>query len=192
MRRVRLRPIWYAALLLPPTLVYAVLRLLSDVFTPAFVPNWFPIGISFGIVAGFAEEVGWTGYAFPAMVEIQSPLSAALQLGVLWAIWHIPAIDYLGTATPHRSSWLAFFLAFTVVMVAMRVLICWTYVNTESVLLAQLMHASSTGALVMLSPIHTTGMQEAFWYGVYGVALWIFVAVLVMTRGRDLKHRSSQ
>ncbi len=50
-------------------------------------------------------------------------------------------------------------------MTAMRVLIAWTYSNTNSVLLAQLLHASSTGSLAVFSP-HVTAAQESLWYAI--------------------------
>src|SRR6266849_1858527 len=48
-----------------------------------------------------------------------------------WASWHLPVINYLGTATPHGAYWYAFFLAFTVAMTAMRVLIFKNSAHTE-------------------------------------------------------------
>jgi hypothetical protein len=64
-------------------------------------------------------------------------------------------------------------------MAAVRVLIGWNYTNTTSVGLAQLMHASSTGALVVLSPQRVTAAQEAFWYAVYAGTLRIVVILVV-------------
>ena len=161
MRRIQVGTQWYAALLTPPATILLVLLFLKTFVSPVFAPNRFFVGASFGIVAGFFEEIGWTGYAFPKMRQTANPLGAAIALGVLWGAWHIPVIDYLGTATPHGSYWLPYFLAFTTAMMAMRVLICWIYVNTKSVALAQLMHASSTGSLVVLSPSRVTATQEA-------------------------------
>jgi uncharacterized protein len=70
----------------------------------------------------------------------------------------------------------------------MKVLICWLYVNTKSVLLAQLTHASSTGALVVLSPPRASAAQETLWYGVYALSLWIVVGTVVARCGRDLQR----
>src|SRR5207248_2429844 len=119
--------------------------------SPVFAPSRFFVGATFGIVAGFFEEIGWMGFAFPKMTKTGNLLGASFGLGVLWGCWHIPVIDFLGTATPHSSFWLPYFLAFTAAMTAMRVLIGWIYANTKSVALAQLMHTSSTGSLVVLS-----------------------------------------
>ena len=177
MARVRVRPRWYLALLIPPALVFAVLSAFAA-GSPAYAPNRFFIGASFGLVAGLLEEIGWTGFAFPALLRSFRPLPAALVLGLLWSLWHLPVVDYLGAATPHGAWWLPYFLSFAVAMSAMRVLICWVYSNTGSVLLAQLLHASSTGALVVFSPA-VSPAQECAWFGAYAVALWVVVAVVV-------------
>jgi len=100
--------------------------------------------------------------------------------------WHIPVIDYLGTSTPHGAYWFPFFLAFTAAMTAMRVLIAWIYSNTNSVLVAQLLHASSTGSLVVFSPGRVTAAQESLWYAVYAAALWLVVAIVLATFGKRL------
>lgn len=187
MLKASVAPRWYAVLLLPPALVLAVLTILSRAFSPAFAPSRFFPGIAFGLIAGFVEEIGWTGFAFPAMSRSRKPLVAAALLGVLWGLWHIPVVDYLGAATPHGHYWLPYLLAFITAMTAVRVLICWVFVNTQSVLLAQLLHASSTGALVVFSPRVNAG-QETLWYFFYAFALWLVVAAVVAGSGTTLKR----
>ena len=189
MRRIRLGTQWYATLLIPPAIILIVLLCLKAFVSPVYTPNRFFVGVSFGIVAGFFEEIGWMGYAFPKMVQIAKPLRAATALGLWWGTWHIPVIDYLGTATPHGAYWVHYFLAFTAVMTAMRVLIAWIYTNTKSVVSAQLMHASSTGSLVVLSP-GVTAAQEALWYAVYAAALWLVVIIVTAKNGLKLTRES--
>jgi CAAX protease family protein len=75
---------WYAALLIPPILVLAVLFLLETVVSPVYAPNRFLVGIFFGVPAGFLEEVGWMGYAFPKMRSQEGALDASILLGLLW------------------------------------------------------------------------------------------------------------
>ncbi len=126
------------------------------------------------------------GYAYPKMRRSNNALAPAILLGLLWGAWHIPVIDYLGTSTPHGAYWFPFFLSFTAAMTAMRVLIAWIYTNTKSVLLAQLLHANSTGSLVVFSPPHVTAAQESLWYAIYAVALWLVVVIVVATSGKRL------
>jgi uncharacterized protein len=191
MWRLRVSPRWYAALLIPPVLVLTVLYLMKTFVSPVFTPNRFFIGISFGVVAGFFEEIGWMGYAFPKMRRADNALAPAILLGLLWGAWHIPVIDYLGTSTPHGAYWFPFFLAFTAAMTAMRVLIAWIYSNTKSVLLAQLLHASSTGSLVIFSPPGVTAAQESLWYAVYAAVLWLVVAAIAATFGKRLASQNN-
>jgi len=180
---------WYAGLLIPPSLILLVLLFLKTCVSPAYSPNKFFIGITFGVAAGFLEEIGWMGFAFRELSTQRSEFSAAVLIGLLWGFWHLPVVDFLGTATPHGSYLIPYFLAFIALMTAMRVLIAWLYANTKSLLLAQLMHASSTGSLVALSPAAVTAQQEAMWYGIYATILWVMVAFLVFKNGVHLRVR---
>jgi membrane protease YdiL (CAAX protease family) len=183
---------WYAMLLVPPVLVLTVLLLLQALVSPVYVPNRFLIGILFGLPAGFLEEIGWMGYAFPKMRSPNNGFAPSIVLGLLWSLWHLPVVNFLGTATPHGAYWFQFFLAFGLAMTAMRVLICWMYANTKSVLLVQLMHVSSTGSLVIFSPPRVTAPQEVTWYLLYGTVLWLVVAIVVKTYGKRLVTKPLQ
>lgn len=179
-------------LLLPPLVLLCVLLGMRTMVSLAYTPNLWLLGLTFGVPAGVLEEIGWTGFALPKMNGGQHALSSAVLLGVLWGCWHLPVITWLGTAVPHGAYWFRYFLAFAAAMVAMRVVIAWVYANTQSLLLAQLLHVSSTGALVMLSPPRVTAAQEVAWYFVYAGALWIVVAIIALRYGRSLGPGSAQ
>jgi membrane protease YdiL (CAAX protease family) len=168
--RVPLR--WYALLLLPPLAILAVLGLLHVLVSPAFTPGLLLFGIPAGLFAGFAEEIGWTGFAYPRMSARWGARAGACLLGLLWGLWHLPVVDSLGAASPHGARWPAFFVAFIAVVSGLRVLIAWVYTNTGSVLLPQLLHASSTGSLVVLGAASVSPAQETLWYALYAAALW--------------------
>ena len=191
MRQIRVGVPWYATLLIPPALILIVLLCLKTLVSPVYGPNRFFVGVSFGMVAGFFEEIGWMGYAFPKMARTGNALGAAILLGMLWGTWHIPVIDYLGAASPHGAYWLQYFLAFTAAMTGIRVLIAWIYTNTKSVALAQFMHASSTGSLVVFSPGGVTARQETMWYAVYAAALWLIVALVAVRYRSKLKREAA-
>lgn len=189
--RAKILARWYAPLLIPPILILSVLFCLKTFALPIYAPNFFLIGFLFGIPAGFLEEIGWMGYAFPKMRSRENALAPAILLGLLWGTWHLPVINYLGTATPHGAYWFPFFLAFTAAMTAMRVLICWIYANTKSVLLTQFMHVSSTSSLVIFSAPRASARQEVIWYGMYALALWLVVALVVRKFGKRLTSQST-
>jgi membrane protease YdiL (CAAX protease family) len=180
MRRFRLPLHWYSALLLPPVMVLSVLFCLKTFVSPAYAPNRFWLGVTFGLLAGFLEEIGWTGFAYPKLRQSFAVLPAAAIVGLFWGLWHAPVIDFLGAASPHGRVLPAFFAAFVATMAALRVMIAWFYEHTQSISLAQLTHISSTGALVVFSPSLVTPMQEAAWYALYAVALWALVILLLL------------
>jgi membrane protease YdiL (CAAX protease family) len=184
--RVKFPAYYYDVLLLPPLLILAMLICLKTFVSSVYAPNLFPLGIAFGVPAGILEEIGWMGYAFPRMWSSNNALGASVLLGLLWSLWHLPVANFLGVAVPHGDYWLPFFLVFAMAMTAMRVLIGWLYVNTKSLLLAQLMHISSTGSLVVFGATHVTARQEVLWYGLYGLALWLVVGLVVKFTGGSL------
>jgi membrane protease YdiL (CAAX protease family) len=183
---------WWLILLVPPLGILAVLTALQMFVSPSYAPHLLLFGIGAGLLAGLFEETGWTGFAFPRMSARFGALRGALLLGVFWALWHFPVVDSLGAASPHGAALPLFFASFAAVLVATRVLIAWLYTNTESVLGAQLLHATSTGSLVVLSPAAVSPEQEALWYLVYAVLLWIVVAVVVARFGATLAGRSRE
>jgi len=192
LRRLRVRMThwrlgrWWLVLLVPPLGMLLVLTALQRFVSPSYAPHFLLFGIGAGILAGLFEEMGWTGFAFPRLSAPLGALGGALALGFLWALWHFPVVDSLGAASPHGSAWALFFGAFAAVLVATRVLIAWLYANTGSVLGAQLLHATSTGSLVVLSPSAVSPEQEALWYLAYAVLLWVVVVPVAARFGATL------
>jgi CAAX protease family protein len=189
-RHVPGAPGWWLAGLIPPAMVFAALLTLRTQLSPAFAPSFFPQGLFFGALAGFVEEIGWTGFALPRMTGGKHPLLGAILLGLLWGLWHLPVIDFLGTASPHGAAWPQFAAAFIAVLIALRVLIVWFYKATQSIPLAQLLHASSTASLVMFSPIGVSAGQEALWYAAYAVLLW--AAAFLVGRTIQMQNLSAE
>jgi len=169
--RWRVPPVHYLAAAAPAVCILVTLLVLSLTVSSDFTPQLFWIGLVFGVVAGFFEEIGWSGFAYPRLAKRAGALWGAVVLGVLWALWHLPIVDSLGAASPHGRALPLFFLAFGLVLVALRILISWNYEKTGSLLLAQLTHASSTGFLVVLGPPRVSAPQEAAWYAVYALVL---------------------
>jgi membrane protease YdiL (CAAX protease family) len=193
MRLWRVEMRWYiAALLIPPGLIMVILLGLSSFGAPKYSPRFFPLGILAGIGAGFFEEIGWTGFAFPRLRLKYAVLSAAICLGIIHVVWHLLP-DYLGASGSRSSYWLPHFLTMMLLsMTALRILIAWIYVNSGSVLLAQLTHASSTGFLAALVPWTLTPAQDTLFYLFYGIGLWVVVFFIIIGFGKNLQQNKDK
>ncbi len=182
---------WYSALLIFPFFVLLVLLTFAKLVSPEFTPTFFAIGILMGLFAGFIEEIGWMGFAFPKMQVKYSILSATLYLGFLHALWHIMA-SFLGSFAIFGEYWLPYFLGFSLFVIALRVLIVWVYINTRSLLLAQLMHASSTGFLSILVPMTMAPVYWTIFYSVYALVLCAIAALVISRYGKTLVQHSNK
>jgi membrane protease YdiL (CAAX protease family) len=193
--RVSIR--WYAAAFLTgPLLVTAILLGLS-LFSPAFLPGIVTtddkltlllFGIAWGLVGGgFLEELGWTGFAVPSLRRHYGALTTALIVGILWGVWHFLIAYWAGGSmgagqwVPYLLGILAFYLG---ALPAYRVLMVWVYDQTESLLVAMLMHASLSASTLILQPA-ATGMPFMTWNLILAVALWLVVAAVAVTRRRE-------
>ncbi|NIV35134.1 MAG: CPBP family intramembrane metalloprotease, partial [Anaerolineae bacterium] len=88
---------WYAiALLTAPLSMIAVLFALS-LTSPLFLPGIVTTddkatllltGIVAGLMVGFFEELGWTGFAIPRLRLRYGVLTTGLIVGLLWGAWH--------------------------------------------------------------------------------------------------------
>ncbi len=188
-RRWRIGVRWWAiALLTVPVLVLALLSLLRAVVAPAFAPGLQIGGLVFGLLAGSLEEIGWTGFATPRLLNKYNALTAGFILGLLWACWHMLA-DFSGNISAMGAGWPLWFITFWILpLSAYRILMTWVYSNTGSLLVAQLMHASYTGWLFVLSPATSSG-QNMLWQTIFAASLWAIVAAILVLNRKQLIKR---
>ncbi len=177
---------WIAALFLFPAALILVLLLLAGVLSPYFVPGFTALGFAYGLLAGFFEETGWTGFAVPRLQLKFGALAGSLLLGFLHGLWHMPA-DFMGGSGALGAYWFWHFAAMWIVgLMALRVIMVWIYNHTGSLLLAQLTHASFTGSLIVLTPMPIDPANETFWYIVFAAAIWIVAALVIVASRRRL------
>lgn len=101
----RMSTLWWLFLILGiPGIVYAAAAVkgtISDSFP--FSP-WSQVlpALAIALFPGPIEEFGWRGLALPLLQRRFIPLWAGLILGVIWAVWHVPA--FLMSGVP-QSAW---------------------------------------------------------------------------------------
>jgi membrane protease YdiL (CAAX protease family) len=186
---------WYAvALLTAPAAMIATLLALS-LTSRAFLPGIFTSGdkisllaisTAVGVSAGIFEELGWTGFAIPALRRRHSVLATGLIVGVWWSAWHLlpnlwssrAAAGELPMQLHLTSIAVGIFVGY---LTAFRVLMVWVYDRTESVLAGIVMHISLTTSLLVLNPLAMTGARLAAYSFALAGVLWIVVASVAIS-----------
>ncbi|MBE2225584.1 MAG: CPBP family intramembrane metalloprotease [Anaerolineae bacterium] len=179
------------AMLTVPIIATTILLLLSVFVSPVYKPNITLQALGFGIVAGslagFFEEIGWTGFALPRLQSRYSALASGFILGVLWAFWHIMA-DFWGNNATFGLHWLPTFIIYWLMpLTAYRILMVWVYQNSGSLPLMQIMHAFYSGTLGVVGP--STSVEEGLlWKALFAAALWVMLTGVVIRYGGNLSR----
>jgi pimeloyl-ACP methyl ester carboxylesterase/membrane protease YdiL (CAAX protease family) len=188
--RWRVGAMWYAvALLTAPILMTATLLWLSSA-SPAFLPGIFTsedkaslllISLAVGFSAGLFEELGWTGFAIPALRRRYGVLATGLVVGTLWSAWHLLPNVWSSRAASGELAMSAYLVAigvgvFVGYLTAFRVLMVWVYELTESLFLGMLTHVSFTASLLTLNPLNLAGWNLQLYSFALAAMLWVAVA----------------
>ena len=182
--------VWYAVVLLLPvafTLGAVGLNLLLGAQqTAAFeVPSAVQLAVRFVFILlwiGLGEEPGWRGFALPRLLARHTALTAALILGVIHMVWHLPLF---GVEYDAANVW-----PWGISVICFSIVIAWVYVHTGgSVLLPMLMHASNN-TIAFTWRMFEGGDQLRLWW--VWCAFWVIaVAVVVVSTGTSLSRARS-
>jgi membrane protease YdiL (CAAX protease family) len=134
------------------------------------------------LAIALAEEPGFRGFALSRFLASRSALAAALIVGALHTLWHLPFFigmlsegDFIGI------------LNLALIIISGSVLFTWLFNNTNgSVLIAMLLHASvdlfgGDGKPLTFGPLFS-GFSEAdlVRQGILQAALFVAAAVLII------------
>lgn len=131
------------------------------------------------IVGGLWEEIGWSGYALPKLIERfanrpNGPLLAALILGIFRAIWHLPLFMY-GTL---------YWFDILVFEIAVQVIIAWLYTRSGgSVLAIMLFHFTSNLMGAATSSVFN-GIDRMNYYALF-MGLVALIALITAWRSQS-------
>jgi len=199
--RWRVHPKWYAAAIGIPAVVAVgsggILQALGgpvDFGAFSFDPISLGIGILLGTtIGGGQEELGWRGFAQPELQEQFGGLWAAVIVGILWGVWHLPL--FFDPTAVHAQWPLSSQLAYFVGIIAFSILLAWVYNGSGgSILLVMIMHGAenASGSLVPLA------LDRAIVEGVpdfvalapmnvsHAVLMWLIAIAVLLTAGRRL------
>ena len=183
---------WLYALFLTPsvcavaTVIYGVVHGTVGPVRPAeLLQQWWLVFIFiFNLFQGpLAEELGWRGFLLPRLLDKWSPLKASLILGVVWAVWHMPA--GLVTGGPYYFHTVPGTLLFTASTVALSILMTVLFLHTRgSILLAIAMHWSVMPGKYVVGSLFPASQEPPDW--LRAVVLITAAVVAVGVTGRKL------
>ncbi len=180
---------WYAVALLG---VPAVLLVTGTIFsggqvgTPSLMllAAYVPALCLQMVTTGLAEEPGWRDFALPRLQRRFGPLGAAMVLGPLWSLWHMPLFlsDWGGWPDAHWTQP----LVFTVFCVSFNVVMSYVFNRTgQSLPLSMLLHVSVNNfTSVLWSDLFPTLSADLTTVALACAAVVVAAVVLIATRGQ--------
>lgn len=177
--RWRVNVKWYLfALLIPAGCVIASLYIYHTVYRQSVdLSEWYLPFILFFIYIPFSplwEEIGWRGFLLPILQTKFHPLLAAVILGLIWGIWHIPMYLVHNPEGNRTGLFLVFFILGTI---PLTVLFVWLFNNTNgSLLLTIIFHSAINATFSMFSKL-PTGELRPF---IYTMALISLIAIFIV------------
>jgi CAAX protease family protein len=135
--------------------------------------------VSTAVIVGLFEEPGWRGFALPRMQRNHTALWAALVLGVIWSLWHLPEL----VSNPGEREPVPYLIA----VLAWSVILAWVYNSTRgSLLLVILFHAAINTSMKFLMPTFDASYFDNAWWAVAAVWVLAAAAVVVLARPQQL------
>jgi len=93
----------------------------------------------FTLLYYLCEEIGWRGYALPKLMQRYDAFTAAVIIGIVWSLFHIPLMNF-STFISHPINF-ALYLIYTIMS---SLFLSWLYLKTNgSLLLVSLSHGIS-------------------------------------------------
>ena len=119
---------------------------------------------------GFGEEFGWRGFMLPEMTKKYSYLYSTLVIGVVWALWHLPA--YFLSNKGQEDPLSPFFIQ----VIAFSFIFTWFYMKSrESVLIVAILHASFNASMTLIEKVYRIDLLSENYIAYY----WIFTSLIV-------------
>ena len=187
MTRWRVGARWYAAAILAGPLLFLGVSLTLSLFSSEFLPGVVTatdkaghvlFSISYGLIGGgLLEELGWTGFAVPALRRRYGAFTTALIVGVLWGAWHFLVILYMSDLSGEVPLALMLPIQLFSWLPAFRVLMVRIYDRTGgSLLLAMLMHGCLSSGMLLFQPLAFDGTALLVYVLALAAAAWAVVA----------------
>ncbi len=162
-------------------------------------PDWLVIVAAFGfitlwlllpsMISALGEEIGWRGFLVPELDQWLGFRGAAVVSGVVWAMWHLPAVLFRGYGVEGTPK--AYQLAcFTAMVMASAVVMAWLRLRSRSIWPAVVMHAAHNAAIqLFFDAITDPRKYTQYFIGEFGIGLALPIGIVAFYCVRDMKRR---
>ena len=149
-----------------------------------YFTTYLPAVLIFPAFITWGEEPGWRGFAVTRMQVRYSPLVAALVVGLIHGLWHLPNFLMVAGPTAAGPFNLINFALNTVVIMLVSIIFSWVFNNArQSILIAVLVHASFNAAGMWVGGLLPSIPPLAI-YVLYGLYALFALVIVIATKGR--------
>lgn len=140
--------------------------------------------MSFGVIASasraLGEEIGWRGFMIWEMRKLMPFWAVGLISGLIWAVWHWPAIlfsDY----NAGEGNFVLQMMLFTVSVVSIGVVLAYYSFKSNSLWPAVILHSSHNLYIQKIfTPITINGPTSHFYIDEFGIMLPIIMTLMAL------------
>lgn len=141
------------------------------------------------ILFTMGEELGWRGFLLPQLLPL-GQWKAMLISGVIWGVWHAPAIMQGHNYPGYPVLGVFMMIVFCVLL---GIIISWLYLNTKSPWVAALAHGSVNAVAGLPVLFFQPGFNMAFGGTLAAPTAWIgmalFIAWLMWTKRLPVENQ---
>jgi membrane protease YdiL (CAAX protease family) len=144
--------------------------------------NGWLMNLPFILGIAFVEETAWMKYCVTKLQERYTALTACILTGVAWGAWYLPML-LLGEGTPDGYPWHIFLLS----MVALAIILGWTFNMTQSGMVLLIMQIISNCAFFVIPVLPGWWNMDPIYINAFVVVeVIVAIAIVIKYGGKEL------
>ena len=139
-------------------------------------------------ITALGEEIAWRGFLVPELADCVGARGACVFSGVVWALWHMPAILWHGYGGESGTPKTYQVACFTAMVMLSAIVMGWLRLKSGSVWPSALVHATHNAVIQNFFDHITTPKAYSAWFvGEFGCALLLPIGLMARYSWRDLR-----
>jgi uncharacterized protein len=132
------------------------------------------------MISALGEEIGWRGLFVPELLKVTTFPKAMLLSGLVWTLWHFPALFFADYNMQGAPTWYAG-LMFAIMVISMSFIYGWLRLRSGSLWPAAILHAShNVFVQTIFTPLTVQNALTPYIIDEFGVGLALAGVVLAV------------